>query len=142
MTTIVLTDITWTDNDNGEFVTSFNYIMTFCDWLNTTTMLSKISYGKMLEFSIENKMTIAENITPIQQKKFCHLVDNWAIHRELVDIIIFQEPIQEYDYNMKEQFPILDTIVADIDKECYNPRSILGKLQFDARLIQDGIVFE
>ena len=142
MTTIVLTEITWTDIDNGEHITFLNYLMTFSEYCYVRNMLDKICYGKMLEFSIDKMMTIAENITPLQIKKFVDVKNSWDIHAELVDIVIFQEPIQEHDYNMKAQFPVLDTIVRDIEDDCYNPRSTLGKLQFEARLVEDGIVFE
>ena len=142
MTTIILTEITWTDSDMGDYITSFNYIMTFSEYCYVRNMLDKICYGKMLEFSIDKMMTIAENITPLQIKKFVDVKDSWDIHAELVDIVIFQGPVQGCEFAMKEQFPILETIVRDIEDDCYNPRSTLGKLQFEARLVEDGIVFE
>ena len=108
-----------------------------CDGLNSFTITGRnwIKLDKwMRHYDLESSdktmdatyYKIAENITPKQQEKF---VDYWTYEEAQNYILAF---------NGKERGEVLE----EMDVEKWNPRSVGGKLDFDRRAKEDGIVWD
>ena len=86
---------------------------------------------------------VAYNITPKQTEKFADYCVYEEAKKYMIDYIgvgNYEEYIiRESKYEEKK---IRDKVLKEMDIEKWNPRSVIGKLDFDRRAEEDGIIFD
>ena len=88
-----------------------------------------VVYGTMIAMFLTPKQVI---------EKFIGLADSWSILAEIAFELGYLKP-------WKSSFGVPDRVQKlhrQLEVEKYNPRSVIGKLDFDRRAEADGIVFE
>ena len=86
---------------------------------------------------------VAYNITPKQTEKFADYCDYEEAKKYMIDYLgkgVYEEyMMREAKYHEKQ---IRDKVLEEMDVEKWNPRSVGGKLDFDRRAKEDGIVWD
>tara|TARA_R110000824_G_scaffold47235_1_gene134726 strand:- start:219 stop:632 length:414 start_codon:yes stop_codon:yes gene_type:complete len=88
---------------------------------------------------------IARNITDFQSRKFENFANDYTVvTRELVLDHYYYDggeyrPSATVDFRVKEH--LSDMVLDELEKSKWNPRSVLGKLEFDRRAEEDGIKY-
>ena len=140
-----------------------------CDGLNSFTITGRnwIKLDKwMRHYDLESSdktmdatyYKIAENITPKQQEKFVYCYDLNHAQNYILDLIYGPRGHNaELAFNGKERGEWLEDkeskdryyekekakkVLEEMDVEKWNPRSVGGKLDFDRRAKEDGIVWD
>ena len=97
--------------------------------------VERLDYGIIVYGTI-----IAMHITPKQVGKFIALEDSWSVINELLidmDVVDINQCVK-CRYGVEERAECID---RELQIEKYNPRSVIGRLDFDRRAEADGIVF-
>tara|TARA_R110000772_G_scaffold152434_1_gene263197 strand:+ start:376 stop:711 length:336 start_codon:yes stop_codon:yes gene_type:complete len=95
--------------------------------------------GFECDFVVVYGTMIAMFLTPKQViEKFIDLADSWSILAEIAFELGYLKPWESYiNYQMEK----VQKLHKQLEVEKYNPRSVIGKLDFDRRAIADGIIF-
>ena len=94
--------------------------------------------GYECDFVLIYGTMIAMFLTPKQViEKFIGLADSWSILAEITFELGYLKP---WDSNFGVPAKVRE-VHRQLEVEKYNPRSVIGKLDFDRRAEADGIVF-
>ena len=88
---------------------------------------------------------IAQNVTPKQQEKFVCCYDLNQAQNYILDLCFdSKEEWDEYEKSEDRYYTKQHTkeVLAEMEIEKWNPRSVGGKLDFDRRAKEDGIVWD
>ena len=136
-------------NLGGEHI--YHIIVVGCDdsfyhdhWSCTMTSRELTKFVKTLKTDMYSggdweltTFIIASNITPTQSKKFEDLLSSWDAINQVMMHFDWSNDVWKDNWwkdAMKE-------IHKELDISKWNPRSVLGKLDFDRRAEDDGIIF-
>ena len=81
---------------------------------------------------------VASNITPTQSRKFDLLLSSWDALNEFLDHFGWTDDDWKTD---DWRTSARKELHAELDVSKWNPRSVLGKLEFDRRAEADGIIY-
>ena len=144
-----------TTNDNMLLITMGltseglnSFTITGRDWIKLEKFMSHYDLTSCDETCDSSYYEIARNITPKQREKFVDCYDLKEAKDNIIHLVYgssaegieewleHKEEIDKY-YEKEKATKVLEEM--EIDK--YNPRSVGGKLDFDRRAEEDGIVW-
>tara|TARA_R110000803_G_C11822873_1_gene302196 strand:- start:42 stop:476 length:435 start_codon:yes stop_codon:yes gene_type:complete len=90
---------------------------------------------------------VAYNITPKQMEKFSDYHNFLEAKQYMIDCCEYNGSYIKhmdnyYQYEKKEIRQTTNEVLKEMDIEKWNPRSVIGKLDFDRRAEEDGIIFD
>ena len=123
-----------TGPEDGFCHDRFTCIMSMKEFNITKVCIDRITF---YEFNIYS-FPIAKNITPKQAKKLVDVRDSWSIWTILT---WFEWDKPEIWQKTPEQREVMEDFITELEKSKWDPRSVLGRLEFDRRAVADGIVY-
>ena len=132
-------------HEGNHFTMTYETLNKLQDWVdNNTEIYDESEKGEI------HSTYIAENVTDLQCKKFVNFVSDYTeVTRQLVKdhyyYMNYEGGDREFrvynsvDEEVKDSFS--DNVLEDLDISKWNPRSVLGRLEFDRRSEEAGIVF-